>query len=274
MIITNELGTPQLNTVHHCRAEALLSALDSNSIDLGVCSPPYDDLRKYHGFAWNFEYIAQQTYRVLKPGGVLVWVVGDSFVEGSETLTSFEQALYFKKSAGFNMHQRFIWEKQGMPHKRPQAYLSDFEDVFVLSKGLPKTFNPIMKRNAKPGVKQKKWRSNTDGSESDPGWRVSPEYSILSNVWLINVGGNNVTLDDVDHPAMFPEALAERHILTWSNPGDVVLYYFGGSGTTAKMARKNGRRWLTCDLSREYCDLMERRLAQPYTPMFAEMLGA
>lgn len=272
MIVLNELGTPQLNTVHHCRAEALLSALDSNSIDLVVTSPPYDNLRTYNGFSWNFEYIAQQTYRVLKPGGVLVWVVGDSFVDGSETLTSFDQALHFKYVAGFKMHQRLIWEKQGMPHKRPQAYLSDFEDMFVFSKGLPKTFNPVTRKNKHAGSAKQRGHSGDSGWEVVGGIRIVPEVSILSNVWVLGVGGTKTTTDEIDHPAMFPEALAERHILTWSNAGDVVLDFFGGSGTTAKMARKNGRDYLTCDISREYCDLMERRLAQPYTPSFMPQL--
>lgn len=273
MIALNEHGTPKLNKVHHCRAEAILSAIDTGSIDLIVTSPPYDNLRTYNGFTWNFEYIAQQTHRVLKPGGVAVWVVKDSFVDGSETLTSFEQALYFKK-CGLNMHQRIVWEKEGMPTKRPQAYMSDFEDVFVFSKGLPSTFNPIMKPNKKAGQVNKKYRSNPDGAVSDPGFRVTPDESMLTNVWRINVGLYNTATDDFayDHPAPFPEKLAERVILTWSNTGDTVLDYFGGSGTVAKMARKNGRDFLTNDISLEYCDLMQRRLNSPYTPSFMPAL--
>lgn len=274
MIQLTEHGTPQLNTVHHARAEALLSALDSGSIDLVVTSPPYDNLRTYNGFSWNFEYIAQQTYRVLKPGGVLVWVVKDSFVDGSETLTSFEQALYFKQ-CGLNMHQRMVWEKNTLPQKRPNAYLPDFEDMFIFSKGTPATFNPIMKPNRYAGEKKRKGHSGKDGFDYAAGIRVVPDESILTNVWRINVGYNHSTDDDYahEHPAIFPEDLVERHILTWSNPGDLVLDYFGGSGTTAKMARKNGRRWLTGDISGEYCALMEKRLAMPYTPMFQELVS-
>lgn len=260
-----------LNRVHNLDALELLKALPDASMDLIVTSPPYDNLRTYNGYTWNFEAIALDSYRVLKQGGVLVWIVGDSVIDGSESLTSFEQALYFKKQVGFRMHQRIIWQKEGMPHKRPKAYLPDFEDMFVFSKGEPNTFNPVTKRNKKAGQK------NYTGT-SKQGWKVSadtritPNESILSNVWLMNVGKYNTTADDIDHPAMFPEALAERHILTWSNPGDIVLDYFGGSGTTAKMAQKNNRRWITVDISAEYCELMERRLKY-YTPNMFEKIA-
>ncbi len=274
MIALNEHGTPQLNTVHHCRAEAILSAIDTASIDLIVTSPPYDNLRTYNGFAWNFEYIAQQSYRVLKQGGVLVWVVGDATVNGSETLTSMRHALYFVDHVGFNMNDTMIWTKTfgGNFGKR---YSPSFEYMFVLSKGEPTTFNPVLKRNKHAGHKTRKGTSTTkDGWVEQSDKRVTKEFGILENVWYIPSGGFGTTKDrgEYDHPAMFPEALAERHILTWSNAGDVVLDYFGGSGTTAKMARKNGRGFLTNDISGEYCDLIVRRLAIPYTPSFMPQL--
>lgn len=272
MIALNEHGTPQLNTVHHCRAEAILSAFDTASIDLIVTSPPYDNLRTYNGFAWNFEYIAAQSYRVLKQGGVLVWVVGDATVNGSETLSSFRQALYFVDHAGFNMQQTIIWEKNAMPGDFGKRYRPCSEFMFVLSKGKPSKWNPIMAKNATSGQKKNKGHSGKNGWQASK-TVVTPEMSILSNVWYIPVGAPTASDFSLgQHPAMFPEALAERHILTWSNAGDVVLDYFGGSGTTAKMARKNGRDFLTNDISREYCDLIERRLAIPYTPSFMPQL--
>lgn len=274
MIALNELGTPQLNTVHHCRAEAILSALDTGSIDLIVASPPYDDLRKYNGFAWNFEYIAQQSYRVLKQGGVLIWVVDDSMVNGSKSLTSFKQAIHFTDVAGFRFHQHIVWEQNSVPQKRGKAYYDDFENVFVLSKGEPSVFNPVMRRNTFAGEIKKKGHSGKNGYEYANGIRTVNDESMLTNVWRITVGFNQNTTDSLanEHPAIFPETLAERAILTWSDPGQIVLDYFGGSGTTAKMARKNGRDFLTNDISLEYCDLIQRRLNSPYTPSFMPML--
>lgn len=274
MINLTEHGTPQLNAVHHCRAEAMLSALDTASVDLIVTSPPYDNLRTYNGFSWNFEYIAQQSYRVLKPGGVLVWVVDDSMVDGSKTLTGFRQAIYFTDIAGFRFHQHVIWEQNSVPQKRIKAYYDDFENVFVFSKDEPRVFNPIMRPNTNAGQVKKRGHSGKNGYGYTAGVRVVNPESMLTNVWRITVGFNQNTHDAVanEHPAIFPETLAERHILTWSNAGDVVLDYFGGSGTTAKMARKNGRQYITNDISQEYCQLMERRLTMPYTPSFMPML--
>jgi site-specific DNA-methyltransferase (adenine-specific) len=269
-------GAPTRNVVHHVSAETLLAALPDGCIDAIVTSPPYDSLRKYSGnWTFNFEAIARESYRVLKPGGVLVWVVGDATVNGSATLTSFRQALYFVDCAGFRMHQRIIWEKNSIPQKRTKAYLPDFEDMFVLSKSEPKTFNPVLRRNWNAGEVKRKGHSGKNGFDYAEGLRIVKDESVITNVWKITVGYNHSTKDYFahEHPAIFPEALAERHILTWTNPGDLVLDYFGGSGTTAKMARANDRDYLTCDISGEYCDLMRRRLAQPYTRQMFAAIG-
>jgi DNA modification methylase len=246
-----------------------LSALDTGSIDLCVTSPPYDNLRSYNGFSWNFEYIAQQTYRVLKPGGVLVWVVGDSVVDGSETLSSFEQALYFKKHAGFRMWDTMIWQKL-TPGLFPKRYTPDFEYMFVLSKGEPKTFNAQLKRNKYGGEFAGGGARDKNGFKPNKAVEIK-EWGVMENVW--NIQGGASLVDRNGHPAPFPEELARRHIATWTDVNDTVLDYFGGSGTTAKVARLAGRRYLTNDISREYCDLMERRLAAPYTPSFLPMLA-
>lgn len=250
---------PQLDTIYPMSAELFLTALPDDCIDMAITSPPYDNLRTYSGFTWDFEYIAQQTFRVLKPGGVLVWVVGDATIDGSETLTSFRQALYFRDVCGFRMHDTMIWEKGGgMPHQPYIRYCSVFEYMFVLSKGTPKTTNILT--YPKTNVKQKRSRRRRDGTMrvdvSGCGGGAYP------NVWLIHTGLNMTTTDveAFDHPAMFPEKLAEDHILSWSNPGDTVLDFFMGSGTTAKMARKHKRHYLGCDLNPEYVRLAQRRL--------------
>lgn len=267
------LGSWTLDSVVHTDALTLLRGLPDACIDLIVTSPPYGNLRTYHGYSFDFEPIAQESYRVLKEGGALVWVVADAFVNDSLTLTGFRQALYFVE-CGFNMHQRIVWEQEGMPTRRPQAYQDDFEDVFVLSKGIPCTFNPVMKRNKNAGETKRRGSSGKHGFSYADGFRTVLAESVLTNVWKIGVGYMIASKDKLayEHPAPFPEQLAERHILTWSNAGDVVLDYFAGSGTTLKMARNNGRHWLAGDVSADYCELMRRRLALPYTlPMFADV---
>jgi len=267
------VGMPEVNKVYNVDALTLLRALADNSVDCVVTSPPYDNLRTYNGYSFEFEPIARETYRVLKPGGVCVWVVDDALIDGSKTLTGFKQALYFKEVAGFNMHQRITWIKEGLPHIRPNAYLEDTEDIYVFSKGTPKTFNPMYRRNKNAGAKLRKGHSGINGFEFTDGHRFVREESILTNAWIIGVGNGKTTKDDIKHPAMFPEELARRHIETWTNTGDLVLDYFCGSGTTAKMARQYGRDYITCDISLAYCELARKRLALPYTPLFAALAG-
>lgn len=266
----------ELDHVYCCRAEDLLTTLPDNYIDLIVTSPPYGTLRTYKGFAWDFETIARQSYRVLKLGGVLVWVVGDQTINGSETLVPFEQALRFR-DVGFRVHDTMIYQKD-CSFPETNRYYPVFDYMFVCSKGKPATANLITVPNKYAGTKITKTQRRPDGElEIGVGQRqgrIHKEMGVLGNVWYLSSGYMKITKDTFayEHPAMFPEKLAERHILTWSNPGDIVLDFFGGSGTTAKMARANGRRYLTCDISREYCDLMERRLSLPFTlPMLALM---
>jgi DNA modification methylase len=266
------VGAPEVNRVYNVTAEVMLSALPDASIDLIVTSPPYDNLRTYNGFTWDFERIARDSYRVLKPGGVLVWVVGDATVNGSETLTSMRQALYFVDNVGFRMHDTMIYEALGTGAKGSHyAYWQAFEYMFVFAKGEIKTVNRIadMKNKTIGLIGSGRWRDN--GSKEKP--HATNEVGVRTNIWRYAVGFADGS-DKTGHPAPYPEKLAEDHILSWSNAGDVVLDFFGGSGTTAKMARKNGRDYLTNDISREYCDLMERRLAQPYTPSFMPALEA
>lgn len=261
-----------LDTVYHMKAEELLAALPDSTIDLIVTSPPYDNLRTYKGFGWDFELIAKESYRVLTPGGVLVWVVGDATVNGSETLTSMRQALYFVDVTGFRMHDTMVYQKDAYAFPDVSRYYQVWEYMFVLSKGAPRTTNLARVKtthlNNSASTKRK-----ADGSLHRAAYKTGNETRVLENVWKFGVGNGKSTLDKIafEHPATFPEPLAERHVLTWSKPGDTVLDYFGGSGTTAKMARQNGRRYLTCDISAEYVELMQKRLAQPFTvPMFAE----
>ncbi len=262
-----------LDTVTCADALDFLRTLPEGSIDMILTSPPYDNLRQYKGYSWNFEGIAQQMYRVLKTGGVAVWVVADSTVNGSETLTSFEQALYFKR-VGFDVYDTMIWEKSGTHPNIHRRYSNMFEYMFVFSKSSPAAFNPLKQRNKLAG------QSTTGGKRQRDGeihvykrGRVSmtvQKESVLSNVWRIPSGYNLSSNDPecFEHPATFPEELARRHILTWSNPGDVVLDPFSGSGTTLKIARNLGRRFIGVDISQEYVDLSLRRLANtdPFQP--------
>ena len=251
-----------------------MSKIDDNSIDLTLTSPPYDDLRTYNahvggnktefnGYSFPFESIARELYRTTKNGGVVVWVVGDATNKGSETGTSFRQALYFKE-CGFDLYDTMIYQKTGTPFPQKTRYNQTFEYMFVFSKGKPNTFNPIMKKNATAGaVRHSRKFRNADG-EMIPGFNGKPvnEYGIENNIWLIKNGMNKSTKDLVafEHPAIFPEELAAKHIITWTKENDLVYDPFMGSGTTAKMSIILGRNWVGSELDSTYSDICNRRL--------------
>ncbi len=239
-----------------------MKQLDEKSIDLTVTSPPYDNLRVYKGFSWDFEGVARQLFRVTKDGGVVVWVVGDATINGTETGTSFKQALYFKE-LGFNLHDTMIYHKKAVGAcGSPYAYNQAFEYMFVFTKGKIKTFSAIKDFVPKNSGKIKdysKSRSNSSGYITERIKKITPISSKRQNVWTYDIGYGNGN-DKTSHPAVFPEQLAEDHILSWSNEGDIVLDPFMGSGTTAKMAKLNNRNYIGFDISQEYCDIAEKRL--------------
>ena len=245
-----------------------LATFPDESIDLTVTSPPYDNLRTYNGFIWDFEALARQLYRVTKQGGVVVWVVGDATVNGSETGTSFRQALYFME-CGFNVETMIYHKSGGGAVGSNDYYWQAFEYMFVFSKGKIKTSNRLKdKKNKYSGnvvTSGKKHRQVGTRVHPSGGTTVS-EYGYRENVWSIINGNHGEKI--TNHPAPFPEALARDHILSWSNPGDIVLDPFIGSGTTAKMAKESGRHWIGIDISDEYCKLAEKRVKGANVPLF------
>lgn len=250
-------------TLHQGDCLEVLRTLPDSSVDLTVTSPPYDNLRTYDGFTFDFEGIAAELFRVTKPGGVVVWVVADATVKGSETGTSFRQALHFKDVCGFNLHDTMIWSKDtfsavGALRSR---YAPTFEYMFVLSKGTPRAFNPIKDRkNKHAGTKVHGTVRQADGSVvpiAGSGQKVVAEYGQRFNVWEMSPEKRRYP---GAHPAPFPEALARDHILSWSNPEDTVLDPFLGSGTTGKMALQTGRRFIGIEISAEYLEIARDRI--------------
>lgn len=256
----------QLNKIYNMDCLELLGSIEDEFIDLTVTSPPYDDIRKYNGFTFDFEKTAAELYRVTKPGGVVVWVVGDKTVNGSESGTSFRQALKFI-DIGFNLHDTMIYKKDSISFPETVRYYQNFEYMFILSKGKPKTVNLIRDRKNKwVGHKIRGKERQEDGSLA--GRRKGnpvKEFGVRYNVWETYTGFMKSTKDKIayEHPAIFPESLANDHIISWSNPGDIVLDPFMGSGTTAKMAIFNDRNFLGSEVSKEYCDIANERL-DPY----------
>jgi DNA modification methylase len=251
----------ELNRIYNEDCLIGMKRIPDGFVDLTVTSPPYDNLRTYNGNIeqWSFEKfqaIAKELYRVTKQGGVVVWIVADATIKGSETGTSFRQALYFKE-IGFNLHDTMIWEKTNPIPLTHNRYEQHFEYMFVFSKGSPKTFNPIKIPCATKGqIRNRKNSNKEEGSavRNRNEVTVTKSEKIKGNVWEVPVSNTKYK-----HPAIFPEQLAQDHILSWSNEGDVVLDPFMGSGTTAVACKKINRNYIGFELDAHYCDIANER---------------
>ena len=256
----------------------VMRQMPDKCVDLTVTSPPYDNLRTYNGFSFDFENVAKELYRITKDGGVVVWVVADATVNGSETGTSFRQALYFM-DCGFNLHDTMIYAKNNpVPQFKSKRYTNAFEYMFILSKGTPNTCNYIMEDSKTAGTSKSRIRKSASSLQSADKSKdevtITKEKKIKNNIWYYNVGVNQSSKDKIafEHPAIFPEKLAEDHIISWSNPGDIVLDPFLGSGTTAKMALLNNRNFIGFEISEEYCKIAEKRISET-TSKFSSLKG-
>lgn len=227
-------------------------------VDLIVTSPPYDGLRKYNGYSFQFEELAPELFRILKQGGVLVWVVADGTVDGSESGTSFRQALFFK-DCGFKLHDTMIYAKENFIPLSHNRYEQAFEYMFVLSKGKPKTFNGLREVSLTGGASYNYSKKGSNVEEG--GFRRRDEVvttavtKLKTNIFYYPTGATQTK-----HPAPFPEQLAADQIASWSNEGDLVYDPFLGSGTTAKMAHTLNRNWIGSELSDKYVEMANKRL--------------
>ena len=241
--------------------------MEDNFIDLTVTSPPYDDLRTYNGYSFPFEQIAKELYRITKQGAFIVWIVGDATMNGTESGTSFKQALFFKE-IGFNLHDTMIWNKGKFSAvgALKTRYAPVFEYMFIFSKGKINTFNPIKDRkNITAGSKVSGNIRQADGTmkEKSTIGKITAEYGQRFNIWnQCPQQGKN------EHPAPFPEQLVNDHIISWSNEGDLIYDPFMGSGTTAKMAISNNRNWIGSEMSAEYCEIIKERLNKQQKELF------
>ncbi len=250
----------KVNNIYRSDCVEFMKKMEENSVDLTVTSPPYDELRDYKGYSFDFENIAKELFRVTKKGGIVVWVVGDKIKKGNKSLTSFKQALYFQE-VGFNVHDVMIYKKKNTPFMRSNAYTNCFEFMFVFSKGSPKTFNPIKTKTVRQGKELLPFNKGADGVNKKVLAELKPEKT-MTNIWDYAVGYGGSTTDKLafDHPAIFPEKLAEDHIISWTKEGEVVFDPMCGSGTTCKMAAANNRSFIGCDISQDYVNLSKKRL--------------
>lgn len=247
----------------------VLDQFSPKRFDLTVTSPPYDSLRAYG--VVNVDALVWQLFRVTKRGGVVVWVVGDQTVRGSETGTSFRHAQAFM-DAGFNLHDTMIYLKDNPPPVGgSNRYYQSFEYMFVFSKGTPKTFNPLTRPQRNKWNDKRTSRTRAISRKPDGGFaekKVVPIKSVVkrSNVWPYVVSGGAVASDSVahQHPAIFPEMLVHDHIVSWSNPGDTVLDPMMGSGTVPKVAAALGREAVGIEVVESFVEIARERVKAPF----------
>jgi len=242
---------------------------DDIKVDLVVTSPPYDNLRTYNGsLNWDFDIfkqVADKLWEIVTDGGVVVWIVNDATINGSETGTSFRQALYFKE-IGFNLHDTMIYHKRGMTFPETNRYYPCFEYMFVLSKGTPKTTNLLLKKNKSVGSAVKCSERQIDGSlKKSSGYKKGKkvkQYGVRFNIWSYSTGFGNSSSNPIsfEHPAIFPLKLAKDHILSWSNPNDTVLDCFMGSGTTGVACHQTNRNFIGIELEPKYYEIAKKRI--------------
>ena len=260
----------EINKIYNCDCLETLPLIEDQTIDLVLTSPSYDKIREYNGYvnSFKFEPIAKELTRVLKPGGMIVWVVNDQYIKGSRSLTSFKQCIFFKEQCGLNVHDIIIYQKSGFNFPANNRYHQTYEQIQCLSKGPPKTFNPLMDRkNAYPGQKAHgKHRGHDENNCVDMSQIVKSkpagEYGKRTNVWYYKVGGGHVTKDKIayQHPAIFPEELAKDCILSFSNPGNILLDPMAGSSTSLKMAKLLNRNYLGMEVNPTYYAISIERI--------------
>ena len=249
-----------------------MQSVDSDSIDMTLTSPPYDNIRNYEGYSFDFESTAKELYRITKPGGVVIWNVADQTVDGSETCTSMKQALYFVE-CGFKLHDTMIYLKKNPMPSSGKRYHQSWEYIFCFSKGVPNTFNPIEVECKYSNLNANQKYRGVDGNKN---YKVTKRNAVskVKNVFEYIIGGGHTTKDKIafEHPAIMPEKLAEDQIKTWTNEGDIVIDPFAGSGTTAKMCLMNHRKFYGCEISEEYCNISIQRLEQFETKLIENPL--
>jgi DNA modification methylase len=240
-----------------------LRELQDESVQCCVTSPPYDNQRTYGGYSWDFTGGAKELYRVLCDGGVLCWNVNDAVENGSETLSSFRQAIHFVDVVGFKMHDTMIYQKLNFSHPERARYHQIFEYVFILSKGSPRCFNPIKdKPNSTAGCVGNlgvNTFTERDGSKSERPKKITAQFGMRHNVWLGKTRGQEDMCEQLPHPAMMPKWLVRDLILSWSNTGDTIIDPMGGSGTTGQIAVELGRKAILIELNSQYIELIKQR---------------
>lgn len=253
------MGLPYILKCGDC--VEILNKQKEEFVDLVITSPPYDNLREYNGYVFNYQPVVKAIYRCLKPGGVCVWVVADQTTNGSESGSSFKQSIYAKQ-IGFNLHDTMIYAKNNYVPLTKNRYEQAFEYIMVWSKGKPNTFNALMVPCSTAGLMLYNTNFKAIGEKNysmryrEP--TIVKDTKIAPNIFYYTIGRN----EGNGHPAPFPYQLAIDQIESWSNIGDLVLDPMMGGCTSGVAAKALSRKFIGIDVSQEYVNISENRLKE------------
>lgn len=246
--------------IYHGDCREILPSLPK--VDLVVTSPPYGSVRDYVRYEGvdTLAVLAELACMLIE-GGVIVWNTADQVTEGSETGQSFREALHVM-SQGLRLHDTMIYCREGVNFPDANRYHPAFEYMFVFSKGAPRCFNGIRDRKNKwGGTTVHGTQRERDGRMTVPSQNGSliPDIGLRLNWWILKPASTEPTLD---HPARMPISMAQAHVQSWCNAGDLVLDPFMGSGTTLRAAKDLGRKAIGIEICEAYCEIAANRLRQ------------
>ncbi len=241
--------------------------LPANSIDLVMFSPPYDGIRDYKkGWIFDFPALGKNLYRLVKDGGVCAVVINDGTQDFAKSLTSFRLVLNWCDTAGWRLFETCIYQRDGNPGAWwKRRFRVDHEYIFLFLKGKkPKTFDkePLMVPSKHAGRIYSGTDRLTSGKFKKIDHKPVKRMKCRGTVWKYPTSNTEGNRTKLQHPATYPDPLAQDIIQCFSEPGDTVLDPMCGSGTTCVMAMKMKRQYMGIDINEEYCQIARKRLWQ------------
>ena len=255
------------NSIYCNDAADTMGGWPENSVDLSIFSPPYDDIRTYGQDEPNkvdLHQIGLAAYRVTKPGGIVAMVIQDQTKDFAKSLTSFRTTVDWADNIGFRLFECVIYNRPGKPGAWwNQRFRVDHEYIMIFLKGeRPKYFNkePLKIPAKYAGHVWSGTQRLTNGKLIPIERTEQKKLKCPGTVWTMGASTTERNPLKTKHPAPFPDKLAENLILCFSQPGELVVDFMCGSGTTLRMAQKHGRDFIGVDNSLEYCKLSQQML--------------
>jgi hypothetical protein len=248
----------------------ILSRIPAGSIPLTLFSPPYDGIRDY-GKNWSLDYktLGRLLFGATCDGGVCAVVIGDGTKDFAKSLTTFRWAVDWVDNTGWRLFECCIYSRHGNPGAWwTQRFRVDHEYILIFFKGdrlrcFDKTALMIPSKHAG------KVYSGTDRLTNGGFKKIEPkavnDLKCRGTIWGYATSNSEGNRTKLEHPATFPDRLADDLIHCFSKPGDLVFDPMCGSGTTCVMAAKAKRDYLGIEINPEYHSIAMKRIQAEVT---------